>query len=247
MRRRKEAKTRNDLTKLVYAYIYIMHREQSLSKLSSRSLSKIKTKIDLAFSRPVNNENRSKNGQNLMPSRSKSTKSLGKSKCEPSDNTIPFAIAIKSGLVQTDRKSSALQTPIKRPVNSLKGSETRKEQVLSIKNQVFCEKMLLNEYIKGFSWYHSAGKELISVCKKSQDNTTLRYFAVKQFQDGKNNKKVVAALEGTFFSIKRTLSTWAAKTILSSNRTTQALSARKRHPRRSSKVATLPQSVVPLH
>jgi hypothetical protein len=127
MRRRKEAKTRNDLTKLVYAYIYIMHREQSLSKLSSRSLSKIKTKIDLAFSRPVNNENRSKNGQNLMPSRSKSTKSLGKSKCEPSDNTIPFAIAIKSGLVQTDRKSSALQTPIKRPVNSLKGSETRKE------------------------------------------------------------------------------------------------------------------------
>lgn len=38
-----------------------MFRERSLSKLNSKSLSKIKNKIDLAFSKPATNENKSKN------------------------------------------------------------------------------------------------------------------------------------------------------------------------------------------
>lgn len=40
-----------------------------------------------------------------MGSRSKSVKSLAKSKCDASENGIPFAVALKTGLIQTDRKS----------------------------------------------------------------------------------------------------------------------------------------------
>lgn len=40
-----------------------MYKEPSLSKISSKSLSKLKTKIEVAFSRQYNNENQAKNIQ----------------------------------------------------------------------------------------------------------------------------------------------------------------------------------------
>ena len=40
-------------------------------------------------------------------------KSLAKSKCESVQSTIPFAIALKGGLVQTDKKEIGCRTPSK--------------------------------------------------------------------------------------------------------------------------------------
>jgi hypothetical protein len=88
-----------------------MYKEPSFSKLSSRSLSKLKSKIDVAFSRQANNENQAKNMQQVAPIRSNSTKSLAKSKYESAERNLPFSTAIKNGLLQTDRRSSAHQTP----------------------------------------------------------------------------------------------------------------------------------------
>ena len=88
-----------------------MYKEPSFSKLSSRSLSKLKSKIEVAFSKQVSNENQAKNMQQVLPVRSSSAKSLARSKYETGDRNLPFSTAIKNGLMQTDRKSSAHQTP----------------------------------------------------------------------------------------------------------------------------------------
>jgi 16S rRNA G1207 methylase RsmC len=81
-----------------------MYKEPSLSKLSSRSLSKLKNKIDVAFSRQNNNENQAKNMQEVKPIRSSSTKSLAKTKYESADRNPPFSTTIKNALFQTERK-----------------------------------------------------------------------------------------------------------------------------------------------
>jgi hypothetical protein len=82
-----------------------MYRESSQGRLSSRSLSKIKNKVELAFGKPVNNENHSKNGhtQNYVVARSNSVKSITRSKYE-SERNLPFSTALKNGLIHTERK-----------------------------------------------------------------------------------------------------------------------------------------------
>lgn len=60
----------------------------------------------MAFSKPKNNENQTKNEKIVAPSRSYSTKSLAKSKCEANEKHIPFSVAVKNGLIYTDRKAT---------------------------------------------------------------------------------------------------------------------------------------------
>ena len=86
----------------------------------------------------------------------------------------------------------SFNTPVKQEKME-KDLRIEKEQSHTpIKNLIYCEKMLLNEYIKGFSWYNSKGKGVISDFKKSEDRS-LRYFAIQT--SGRKNKKIIAALE----------------------------------------------------
>lgn len=60
-------------------------------------------------------------------------KSLAKSKCESVQTTIPFAIALKGGLIQTDKKEIGCRTPSKLVKAKLESNKNMK--VMTEKNR----------------------------------------------------------------------------------------------------------------
>lgn len=59
----------------------------------------------MAFSKPVSTHIKQTNEKNSIPIRSKSAKSLSKFK-EQQPSNIPFAIALKTGLMSASKKQS---------------------------------------------------------------------------------------------------------------------------------------------